>query len=425
MSRLLDLLYLFILFCASPWIVWRRLRFGRYRNGWNEKIFGPTFTFHSHSSVVWLHAVSVGEVQVIRTLVERLENERPDHYLAISVSTDSGIELAKRLFPKHTVFYAPFDFSWAIRRAIQQLQPKLIILAELELWPNWLLTAERVNCPVAIMNGRLSQRSFQGYVRIPFLVRKCMQSIDWVGAQSETYAKRFESLGVSATKIMVTGNTKFDGASGNRTAMEVLERKTLLRISDTDLVWVAGSTQAPEEDLILKTFVELSHRYPNLKLIMVPRHPERFLEVAKLIESTTHPWARRSELPATILDPTWKIFLGDSVGELRWWWGLADIGFVGGSFGDRGGQNMIEPCAYGVATCFGPNTKNFADIVKLLLDADAAKELQVASELRPWIESMIVDPNERQRMSKSATETCQSQRGASQRTWEQIEHLLG
>lgn len=362
---------------------------------------------------------------MIRTLVERLENERPDHYLAISVSTDSGIELAKRLFPKHTVFYAPFDFSWAVRRAIQQLQPKLIILAELELWPNWLLTAERVNCPVAIINGRLSQRSFQGYVRIPFLVRKCMQSIDWVGAQSETYAKRFESLGVSATKIMVTGNTKFDGASGNRTAMEVLERKTLLRISDTDLVWVAGSTQAPEEDLILKTFVELSHLFPNLKLIMVPRHPERFLEVAKLIESTTLPWARRSELPATVLDPTWKIFLGDSVGELRWWWGLADIGFVGGSFGDRGGQNMIEPCAYGVATCFGPNTKNFADIVKLLLDADAAKELQVASELRPWIESMIVDPNERQRMSRSATQTCQSQRGASQRTWEKIEHFLG
>ena len=425
MSRLLDLLYLFILFCASPWIVWRRLRFGRYRNGWNEKIFGPTFTFHSHSSVVWLHAVSVGEVQVIRTLVERLENERPDHDLAISVSTDSGIELAKRLFPKHTVFYAPFDFSWAIRRAFQQLQPKLIILAELELWPNWLLTAERVNCPVAIMNGRLSQRSFQGYVRIPFLVRKCMQSIDWVGAQSETYAKRFESLGVSATKITVTGNTKFDGASGNRTAMEVLERKTLLRISDTDWVWVAGSTQAPEEELILKTFVELSHLYPNLKLIMVPRHPERFLEVAKLIESTTLPWARRSELPATVLDPTWKIFLGDSVGELRWWWGLADVGFVGGSFGDRGGQNMIEPCAYGVATCFGPNTKNFADIVKLLLDADAAKELQAAIELRPWIESMIVDPNARQRMSKSAMETCQSQRGASQRTWEQIEHLLG
>ena len=252
-----------------------------------------------------------------------------------------------------------------------------------------------------------------------------MQSIDWVGAQSETYAKRFESLGVSETKIMVTGNTKFDGASGNRTAMEVVERKTLLRISDTDLVWVAGSTQAPEEDLILKTFVELSHRYPNLKLIMVPRHPERFLEVAKLIEATTLPWARRSELPETFLDPTWRIFLGDSVGELRWWWGLADIGFVGGSFGDRGGQNMIEPCAYGVATCFGPNTKNFADIVKLLLEADAAKELQVASELGPWIESMIVDPNERQRMSKSATETCQSQRGASQRTWEQIERLLG
>ena len=424
MTLFFDLLYLLILICVSPWIFWRRLVYGRYRNSWQEKLLGPCGTPGSGKSTVWFHAVSVGEVQVIRTLVEKMESKRPELQIAISVSTDSGFELARTLFRQHYVFYAPLDFSWAIKRAMQRINPRLIVLAELELWPNWLSLAKHAKCPVAIVNGRLSQSSFQGYTRIHFLVRKWLQSIAWLGAQSETYAQRFEFLGIPRSNIAVTGNVKFDGASGNRHCDEVNSRRELLGLTVSDLVWVAGSTQSPEEELILRTFVELSPRFPQLKLILVPRHPERFDDVAKLIELTNQPWARRSESNSQHVGQSWKIFLGDSVGELRWWWGLAQLGFVGGSFGDRGGQNMIEPCAFGVATCFGPNTKNFADIVKLLLDDNACSQLHHPDELGPWLERMILSPADREIMAQSAIATCQMHRGASLRTWDHIERLL-
>jgi 3-deoxy-D-manno-octulosonic-acid transferase len=189
-------------------------------------------------------------------------------------------------------------------------------------------------------------------------------------------------------------------------------------------VFLAGSTQAPEESIVLQAFLELSDRFPNLNLILVPRHAERFEEVAKLIASTGLPWARRSTSQSDVTPSNWRIFLGDSVGELRWWWGLAQIGFVGGSFGERGGQNMIEPCAYGVATCFGPNTRNFSDIVKLLLEESSCEQLKTAEELKPWVESMLSDSARREAMSQRAMEVCQRHRGASQRTWDHLQRLL-
>lgn len=422
MPFLFNVLYLLLLLFVSPFVLWRYWRHGRYRRGLRNKIFGPNRSTISPCTV-WLHAVSVGEVQVLRPMIERLELERPDLRLAISTSTDSGFDLARKLFPKHQVFFAPIDFSWAIRRTFQTLQPELIILAELELWPNWLLQAEKLGCPVAIVNGRLSESSFRGYSRISFLASPCLKTIDWVGAQSETVATRFERLGVQRDRIAITGNVKFDGATGNRSDPEVISRKELLGLNSEHKVLLAGSTQSPEESLVLNTFVELADRYPNLNLILVPRHVERFEEVAKMIEATGFAWARRSACQ-TEAPPHWRIFLGDSVGELRWWWGLADIGFVGGSFGDRGGQNMIEPCAYGVATCFGPNTRNFVDIVQLLCEEKACEQLHTAEELKPWVERMLHDSSKRETMSIQAAKACQKHRGATQRSWENLARFL-
>jgi 3-deoxy-D-manno-octulosonic-acid transferase len=371
-----------------------------------------------------MHAVSVGEVQVLRPLVELVEQHRPDQPIAISVTTDSGIALARKLFARHHVFRAPLDFTWAVRNTFQKLRPRLIVLCELELWPNWLLHAKRTQCPVVIVNGRLSESSLKGYARVSWLVRPCLQSLSSLGVQSPTYAQRFESLGVERHRISVTGNVKFDGASGDRQASEIRERRNQLRIGPQDCIWVAGSTQSPEERLVLDAFRELHTRHPSLRLILVPRHPERFQEVAQLIHETGIPWARRSETHSANLDTPWRIFLGDTIGELRWWWGLATLGFVGGSFGTRGGQNMIEPCAYGVATCFGPNTKNFSDIVRLLLDAKACEQLSAPKQLAPWIETMILQPELCTEMGLRATRTCELHRGASQRTWELLEPFL-
>ena len=228
MSILFNALYLLLLTIVSPFVLWRCWRHGRYRRGWFNRLFGLNHSSTSPCSI-WLHAVSVGEVQVLRPIVESLEMERPELKLAISVSTDSGMDLAQKLFSsKHQVFFAPIDFSWAIRRSLNALKPALIILAELEIWPNWLIQAEKVGCPVVVVNGRLSESSFKGYFRLRLIASKCFESIDWVGAQSETIAARFQTLGVPPARITITGNVKFDGASGNRSNDEVNSRRNLL-----------------------------------------------------------------------------------------------------------------------------------------------------------------------------------------------------
>jgi 3-deoxy-D-manno-octulosonic-acid transferase len=299
-------------------------------------------------------------------------------------------------------------------------------LAELELWPNWIREVHRRGIPIALVNARLSEPSLRGYQRIGWIARGIVQRLSWVGAQSESYRNRFLKLGCDASRVVVTGNIKFDGATSDRKHAEVLARRQALGLRDDDTVWLCGSTQAPEEQLCIDAYLALRERFPKLRLMLVPRHAERFEEVAKLIERTQVPWLRRSHMKSPPEnDPiAWKIFLADSVGELRWWWGLADVGFVGGSFGSRGGQNMIEPCAYGVVTSFGPNTRNFADVVQILLEADAATQLASPEEMVPWLTTMLEHPQKAHAMRQRAVATVTAQRGAVERTWTALRHLL-
>jgi 3-deoxy-D-manno-octulosonic-acid transferase len=425
MFVLTNALYLILLCFLSPTIVYQVIRHGRYKRGWREKIFGATTTISQTGlKTIWLHAVSVGEVQLMRTVVRALENRRPDLHFAISTSTDSGYDLAKESFPDHQVFFAPFDFSWAIQESFRRINPRLILLMELEVWPNWMKEAEKQHCPVLVLNGRLSEKSFRGYQKISWFMKPILRSLDWVGAQNQTYADRFLQLGVEPHAISVTGSIKFDGAEPDRNAKEILERRSLLGLCDHDIVWVAGSTQEPEENLVLNAFLRIRPEFPNLKLLIVPRHRERFGEVAKLIQSKGLPWAKRSDHKDSAPDPGWTIFLGDTIGELKWWWGVASIGFVGGSFGNRGGQNMIEPCAYGVATSFGPNTKNFADIVGLLLQAKACKQFVNEEELSPWVREMVTNSTLRNELGDRAKRVAASHRGALDRTIAAIENFL-
>lgn len=429
---LLNLIYVALLLLVAPWIIWRRVSQGRYRQGWGQKLWGalPVISKADDSLctrplTIWFHAVSVGELQVIRPLVERAAGEYPESQLLITTSTDSGFELAKKLYATHLVCFAPLDFSWAIHRALDRINPDLIVLAELELWPNWISIATQRDIPMVVVNGRLSQKSLTGYLRIAPIARRVVGKIAWIGAQSETIRHRFLELGVDPAKIDVVGNIKFDGANHDRSHPEVRARAEQLGLEDiAATIWLCGSTQAPEEKICLDTFCELADRFPELKLILVPRHAERFEEVAKMVQATGLSWARRSTLSSVGLDPNWRIFLADSVGELRWWWGLADLGFVGGSFGSRGGQNMIEPCAYGVATCYGPNTRNFTDIVQILHEANAATQLDGPDSLKPWVVRMLEDQPARELVARRARAITQEHRGATERTWEQIKKLI-
>ena len=443
MSILLNLIYALLLVAVSPWIVWRRVTQGRYRRGWRAKLLGmvdvPTRANHGgpaavhEKPVVWFHAVSVGELQVIRPLVETIERERPDVSLFVTTSTDSGYELATKMYARHSVSFAPLDFTWAIRTTIRRIAPSLIVLAELELWPNWISAASAKDIPVVVVNARLSSRSMSGYQRIGWLIKPVIRQLRWVGAQSTTYRDRFIQLGCDPTRVVETGNTKFDGATGDRKNPEVQRRRQELNLRPDDIVWLCGSTQSPEEGLCLDAYRRLSLQYPNLKLILVPRHAERFEEVAKDVAGMNLPWLRRSDMSSqtegkgssvALQHEDWKIFLADSVGELRWWWGLADIGFVGGSFGSRGGQNMIEPCAYGVATSFGPNTRNFADVVQLLLEGGAAVQLEEPSSLETWVRRMVEQPSERKEIAAQARQVTSEHRGAIERTWRALSLLL-
>ena len=357
--------------------------------------------------------------------MQRFATNFPQYRVAISTSTDSGFDIARELYSEHFVFFAPLDFSWGVSRVFRDLKPKLLVLAELEVWPNLLRQAEKSGCPVAIVNGRLSESSFRGYSKLSFIVRRALASIDWIGAQNATYQQRFLSLGAESSNVSVTGSIKFDNASSSRSSEEILARRQLLEIDSTDLLWVVGSTQYPEEQIMLDAFTKLRADIPNLRMIVVPRHKERFEDVAKKIQSTGIPWDRRSRLnDSNPINPEWQIFLGDSIGELRWWWGMADIGFVGGSFGDRGGQNMIEPCAYGVATSFGPNTKNFRDIVGLLRDKNACKQFEDPAEIVPWVKDMAHHPELRIEMGKRAASVASEHRGAIDRTWSELQRLL-
>jgi 3-deoxy-D-manno-octulosonic-acid transferase len=372
-----------------------------------------------------LHAVSVGEVNLLKPVLLALEQAYPDVECVVSTTTLAGYELARHRYAPRLVFYCPLDFSWAVAAALRRIRPDLLVLAELELWPNLMAAARRRHTRLAIVNGRLSERSWRGYRRAGFLIRRVMRQLDWVGAQSETYAARFRDLGVASDRLAVTGSVKFDGAECDRSNPSTRRLADLAGFTPEDIVFLAGSTQHPEESLALEAFRKLAPRHPRLRLVVVPRHPERFEEVAKMLDESGIGWTRRSGLrPGGHTAPATRVLLVDTVGELGAWWGTATLAYVGGSMGARGGQNMIEPAAYGADVAFGPRTENFRDVVGLLLSAEAATVVRDGGELERWLRSSLESPADSADRGQRAQQLVRTQQGATRRTLEQLGKLL-
>ena len=422
---LLNILYLAALLCVSPAVAWIAWRTGKYREGYAEKLLGRVPIRTGNRACVWLHAVSVGEVHLLGVLISELQNQRPELELVVSTTTKTGYDLARKKYgERHTVFYCPLDFSWAVDAAMQRVRPDLLVLAELELWPNLIAGAQRHGAKVAVVNGRLSESSFRGYRRVKWLLRGVLQQVDVIAAQDEATAARFRSLGAPVDRVTVTGSLKYDGAETDRSNPRTQALRGLTGFAESDMVWLAGSTQAPEEAICLRVFLKARERFPGLRLVLVPRHPERFEEVAAMLAAKGLDWTRRSKLPSASSFPP-SVLLVDSVGELGAWWGVADLGFVGGSFGDRGGQNMIEPAAYGVATSFGPNTRNFRDIVAALLRADGARVVEDEAALADFVFGCLEDTDAAAQLGGRARGFVKTQLGATDRTVRLIEPLLG
>ncbi len=439
MCYLLDGLYILASLIALPWL-------GRKRRAtWWPRFWGPgpndlapptnrnresRFSPNSDSTLplrfrkrrVWLHGVSLGEVHVLHRLVPELRRQFPETEFFISSTTDTGLSEARRLFSDACVFRFPFDFSWAVERALRSVRPDLIVLAESEWWPNLLLLARRFRIPVVAVNVRVSPTSRQRYRWFASLARRWISTIAVFLVQTQEDADWLIQLGIDPGRIHVLGSLKYDGNSGCRDDPSISELRRQFGIRTDEVVWICGSTQAEEEPIALDVYQSLVRDFPELRLILVPRHPERFDEVASELERRGLAFVRRSRLGIDAIGgATRRIILVDSVGELRLIWGLADIAFVGGSLdGRRGGQNMIEPASYGAAVLFGPHTWNFRATVAQLLQARAAREVADASSLHDAIRQLLEDPVQRWHLGNNAQRFVQSQQGAVQRAVERL-----
>lgn len=424
MSWLLNLVYLALITVASPWLIYQSWRTGKYREGFRAKFFGDVPTRTSMQPCVWLHAVSVGEVNLLGGIISELSRRRPDLEFVVTTTTQTGYALAKKKYPDQIVCYCPLDFSWAVKNTLSKLRPDLIVLAELELWPNLIASAYDLGVPVVVMNGRLSEASFRGYRRIRPFVKRVLGKLSIIASQNTEYAERFIALGAPRQNVSVTGSIKFDNANTDRDNPQTNDLRDLVGLNSQHSVFLAGSTQDPEEALALTTYLELCQKHPSLRLIVVPRHPERFDAVDRVLANASCRYIRRSQIAERVSGDDWQVLLVDTVGELGAWWGTADVAYVGGSMGDRGGQNMIEPAAYGAAVCFGPNTRNFRDVVAMLLANSSAQVVNDGDELTAFLDKSLTDRPFAQAMGERASSLVSQQRGATLRTTDVLESYL-
>jgi 3-deoxy-D-manno-octulosonic-acid transferase len=426
---LLNLVYLVAVILALPWVAWRRLSGGRPVAAPWERFTGDVDVAAKPDSAsrIWLHGVSVGEAQLLAVLAEELRRQAADVGrpvdCVISSSTTTGLEVAAKRLGSDHAFPCPLDFTWAVDRVLDRVRPELVVLGELELWPNLVACIRRRGIPIVVANGRMSERSAAGYARIQWLVRQTLRSISLVVARSQADADRFIALG--APRVTVTGSMKFDGVQGDRHAPEVVRLRRLAAFAEDDIVFLAGSTQDPEERLATETFLALRGMHPRLRLVIVPRHVERSTEITAMLDGFGVAWSARSRLMDATPLPAGHALVVDTTGELGSWWGTASIAFVGGSLdGKRGGQNMLEPAAYGAAISFGPHTRNFRDEVRRLLDADAAIVVDDGSGLTAFVARCLDDPAWAATLGGNASTFVASQRGAVAATGRMILDLL-
>ncbi len=431
MPLALNLIYAVTLLVFAPLLIYRWARTGKYGDGWGEKLGGNAPLRIGNQPCLWFHAVSVGEVLLLRPLIQEMSRRRPGWEIVVSTTTSTGLAVARRTYPDLVTFYAPLDFSWSTRRAVARIRPTVLALVELELWPNLIRAAKRAGAKVAIINARLSSRSYRGYRRLRLPLQSTLARIDAVAAQNSEYAGRFVELGIPGDRVHVTGSVKFDGLESDRNNARTRALRKLLGLSATDLVFVAGSTMEGEEAAALAAYSAARRHHPCLRLVLVPRHAERFDRVAEWLEQRGETVLRRSRLDDAAGDrppgPAGRppVILIDTIGELGAVWGLADVAFVGGSLlPGRGGQNMMEPAAFGASVMFGPHTANFRDTVDQLLRHDAARRVADADALARGLLADLEDPEAAAARGAAGRHLVLAQHGAAGRTLAELDRLV-
>ena len=407
---------------SSPYWLYQVVRHGKYRRGFAERMgkVPARLTAPGSARVIWIHAVSLGEVLAVSGLVEQMRRCFPRHRVVVSTTTDTGQDQARKRFGEENVFYFPIDVAVAVRPYLKALRPELVVLAETEFWPNFLRLAHASGARIAVVNARISDRSWPRYRRFPWALKKMLGQIDLFLAQTTQDGERLQTIGADPGRVRVTGNLKFDvGVPPAAPLVESLRRQ--FAIEGAGPILVCGSTVEDEEALLLKAFENLRVGHPKAVMILAPRHPERFDEVAILTQGMGIPFRRRSRWQGESL--AGGVLLVDSIGELAALYGLADVAFVGGSLVPRGGHNIIEPAQHGVAIVTGNHTENFRDIVGLFQSRDAVRIVGLA-ELPLMLMHLLDHDEERRALGRRAKETMESQTGATSRTLDALTSLL-
>ena len=400
-------------------LAWRGIRAPEYWRRWPER-FG-TIAPALGERVIWIHAVSVGEVMAAEPLVQVLFKQRPDHSILITTVTPTGSARVTALFGNDVAHvYAPYDLPVVVSRFLGRVRPQLAIVMETELWPNLFHACQQRSVPLLLVNARLSEKSVRGYRRVRSLAAQTLSAVTEIAAQSEQDASRFKSLGAAASRITVTGNMKFE----QRTPPGLLEQAEMLR-QDWGVdraVWVAGSTHEGEDELLLDVFRQLRKQFGNCLLVLVPRHPERFERVAELCRQRGYNTVLRSE--QTPCKPETDVFIGDSMGELALFYAASDVAFTGGSLVFHGGHNLLEPAALGVPVVTGSHVYNFVEICELLLQAGACEKVENTGELLNILSRWLGDADERHRVGQRGRTVVEKNRGALQSVMTMIDRHL-
>lgn len=416
------------LLLSLPWWALQVLRLGKYRAGLAERLgfVPPRLRGQAKPGGIWIHAVSVGEVLAVSRLIAEFEKSYPEKPIFISTTTATGQRLARERFGEGRVFFMPLDFGLAVRAYLDVLRPSLLILAETEFWPNLLHLTRKRGCRVAIVNARISDRSFPRYRRFRRLFTRVLSEVDLFLAQTQDDAERLRAIGAATQRVQVSGNLKFDVRGGAATPFSDDLRRAIHQ--DSPII-VCGSTGEGEEELLLQAFREILRQHPLAVMVLAPRHPERFDQVAGLIATQGLAPVRRSSFtPATQMPAgtiSGAVFLLDSVGELASVYALADVAFVGGSLlPGVGGHNILEPAQHGVPVLTGSNTSNFREIVRIF-ERGGGIRMVTAGNLGGELLRLLDDRQEREQLGQRARELFLENSGATARTLQALQPLLG
>ena len=420
-----NLALLAALVLGAPWWLWRMATTEKYREGLRERL-GRVRGLDGRGGrpLIWVHAVSVGEVLAVSRLVKELDAALPDHFVAVSTTTRTGQQLARERFGTNRVFYCPLDLPWAVRAYLNALQPRMLVLAETEFWPDLLSRCFKRGIPVAVVNARVSDRSFPRYQRLRALWRPFLRRLNTVMAQTEADAARLIAIGCDPSRVSVAGNLKFDVRAADDS-----KAARVMKVLGKDLSFlIAGSTLEGEEAALLKAWPQLLRADPTLAIVLAPRHPERFETVAALLDQSGVPWVRRSAWHGKTEDSLTPLSAGqfvllDTIGELASIYSLARVAFVGGSLVPAGGHNPLEPAQFGVSIVMGPHYQNFRAIVD---DLRAHHAIQIATgeNFAQVLADLFTSREEALAMGQRAKQVFDQQAGATERCVTALTALL-